>query len=158
MKAESYPVVYLEPCFIEEEDLSKAIEAQGVILIAIIERTLDGKLDDTDRAEVSDLLDGLTSLVVVQGSPFRSDQDINTYSDGTPIVRMEPTCLETAPSLPDVTEIAKGFEYLGEFAEHLVKIPRFQVVVNEPPQRHARHTLRAPLLAELCPVVDEERR
>jgi hypothetical protein len=131
----TYPEhVYIDPSFPHDEgDLAKAIEAQGILMIAILRNTLADKLSGDDNAVVDKALDALHGLLVVQAHPTRDCDRVDVYSDGSEVIWMAPTDTESAPQLR-VSEVITDKHYLWEVVQNLTKMPGYRVVVNHPPE------------------------
>jgi hypothetical protein len=131
----TYPEhVYIDPSFPHDEgDFAKAIEAQGILMIAILQNTLADKLSGDDNAVVDKALDALHALLVVQAHPNRDCDRVGVYSDGSEVIWMAPIDPESAPEIR-VSEVITDTHYLWEVVENLTKMPGYRGVVNHPPE------------------------
>lgn len=126
--------VYLDDR-IREDDLHKAVEAQGRIAIGEVKALLDDILPEDRRVAILDRLDVLRAMLGFQGDPTRDCRDMSLYRDGSPVFRLVPDGTADVEARDYLGEADEEFDYhIGELAEHLsTGVPGCRVEVNDPP-------------------------
>jgi len=128
--------VYVGDCY--EDDLHKAIEAQGRIAIGEIRVLINSRMSEEDQAAIKAPLDVLAMMLACQADPTRDDVDFANYSDGSPVLRIVPESdgMVSKAAYDDdfVCDTAGVCEEVGELAEYLALIVTgARVEVNTPP-------------------------
>ena len=124
-------------CDARQEDIRKAVEAQGFIAIAAIRSQIEAALPEDRGAPIRAWLDVLATMLLCQGHPTRDDRDKAHYSDGSPVFRLVLDGAVADVGVEDyLDKSVDDFDYIGEVAEHSYSTTLntgHQVEVNDPP-------------------------
>ena len=134
-------IVYIT-CDARQEDIRKAVEAQGFIAIAAIRSQIEAALPEDRGAPIRAWLDVLATMLLDQGHPTRADRDKAHYSDGSPVFRLVLDGAVADVGVEDyLDKSVDDFDYIGEVAEHSYSTTLntgYQVEVNDPPVEEPR--------------------
>jgi hypothetical protein len=118
---------------VREDDLHKAVEAQGRVAIAAIRHRINISIPEGEKAAISAWLDVLATMLAHQGDPTRDCSDVLLYSDGSAVLRLIPDDNADVEAR-DYRDDSDADDYIGDLAETLAtSLAGYKVQVNAPP-------------------------